>query len=327
MSSSFQSQPQQSRFRLQHPPFPVYALYPVSPSHPPYYVMATLPRTNRKPKGPGRPPNAWILYRKYKINHLPPVPPGAPRRAQAEVSKMISNQWKHECYEVKADFERQAEAAKLEHALKYPGYKFAPESKAEKAKRKKEEAAQRELRRAHSKRSRTRQSPHARQAAVAPSPSPSTSYPYDPAAVYGDAGPSPHLSAASSPVSGKSTSLPPLPPLDGRSQFYHSSSPSTPSSDSYQDSLHSGPRSSMTPEVYTGTMPPAITPNRPHPDMIRQHLPHPRQYQPPSQPQQLQMGFVGELTPWMHHSSQDSPINMGPEVGILYIYHHRWCSF
>src|SRR3954452_3795475 len=40
---------------------------------------------------PPRPPNAWILYRSDKLRQLPPTEPGNPRRAQAEVSKMISS--------------------------------------------------------------------------------------------------------------------------------------------------------------------------------------------------------------------------------------------
>ena len=79
---------------------------------------------------------------------MPPVAPGQPRRAQAEVSKIISDMWRQEPDHVKAKYERMAEQAKAEHRMMYPNYKFSPESKQEKEMRKAAKAAEKELKRA-----------------------------------------------------------------------------------------------------------------------------------------------------------------------------------
>ncbi|EPQ57488.1 high mobility group box, partial [Gloeophyllum trabeum ATCC 11539] len=75
---------------------------------------------------PPRPPNAWILYRSDKLKTLPPVPPGMPRRAQADVSREISLMWKNEREEVRAQYERLAEVRKAQHQNAYPGYRYHP---------------------------------------------------------------------------------------------------------------------------------------------------------------------------------------------------------
>lgn len=75
-----------------------------------------------KNKRPPRPPNAWILYRSDCIQkHRENRPPGAPKPTQAELSKLFGEQWRNEPDEVKGGYERLAEAARDEHAQKYPG--------------------------------------------------------------------------------------------------------------------------------------------------------------------------------------------------------------
>lgn len=203
----------------------------------------------------------------------------------------------------------------------YPGYKFNPESKADKQKRRAAKAAQKELQRANSKRGRARAAPYVVPVVATPPSGHPIGYPYDPAALYGDAGPSPHLSAASSPTSSKSASLP-LPPVDERPQLYpaHSSIRSSPGSDAHLNSPSYEVLSPMTPDMFTAPMPPA---QAPHPDLIRQR-PTPGQYQAPSQQQQQQpqqqMPFAGELMPWMHNPANHGqvPVNgIVPEVGVL----------
>ena len=81
---------------------------------------------------PPRPPNAWILYRSDKLQKLPPPPLGHPKPTQAEVSKIISAQWRNEIEGVRALYEQRAEMAKAEHARLYPNYRFAPMKKADK---------------------------------------------------------------------------------------------------------------------------------------------------------------------------------------------------
>ncbi|KAK9895860.1 hypothetical protein P389DRAFT_71007 [Cystobasidium minutum MCA 4210] len=77
-------------------------------------------------KKPPRPPNAWILYRsdcirKQRENRSP----DAPKPTQAELSKLFGEQWRNESEDVKAEYERQAEAARDEHSAKYPDWRFS----------------------------------------------------------------------------------------------------------------------------------------------------------------------------------------------------------
>ncbi|KAF7968047.1 hypothetical protein HWV62_32112 [Athelia sp. TMB] len=189
-----------------------------------------------KEKGPARPPNAWIIYRKTKFRTLPPLQPGEPRRAQADVSKLISKMWREEPDAVKAEYERLAEAEKAAHQRMFPGYKFAPESKAEKEKKKKARQAQKEWERANARRSRGRAAPVVPPAVPLPAGLPPAAY-YDPASLYGPAGPSPHTSGAGSPTSSKSGSLP-LPPDPARSTSTRSSARSSPAVDAYHYPQH-----------------------------------------------------------------------------------------
>lgn len=98
-------------------------------------------RTTPEGFQPPRPPNSWIIYRSYKIKSLPAVAPGAPRRSQGEVSRMISLMWRKETEAVKADFERRADLRKAEHQARYPGYRFKPVPKAKKVNKPKESKA------------------------------------------------------------------------------------------------------------------------------------------------------------------------------------------
>lgn len=113
---------------------------------------------------PPRPPNAWILYRSDKLQELPPPPLGHPKPTQAEVSKIISAQWRAEAEEVRALYEQRAEMAKAEHARLYPNYRFAPMKRADKDRIREEKRQVREQERA-GRRVRGR---------VAPYPPPST---------------------------------------------------------------------------------------------------------------------------------------------------------
>lgn len=69
-----------------------------------------------------RPPNAWILYRSDCIQKLRAnTVEGAPRPTQADLSKQFGEKWRNEDPEVKARYERLAEIARDDHAIKYPG--------------------------------------------------------------------------------------------------------------------------------------------------------------------------------------------------------------
>jgi hypothetical protein len=170
----------------------LYSLYTFS-HHSPQEMGAD--RSTRQVQPP-RPPNAWILYRSDKIKQLPPVEPGAPRRAQSDVSKMISRMWREESESVKAEYEKRADVKKAEHQAKYPNYRFQPMKKSEKEKLR-EQSKEKDP----PKRSR-RAAPYP---TSAPTPAPSQySYSYPELNA-----PSPPLSAASSTPSSPN----PLPPL------------------------------------------------------------------------------------------------------------------
>jgi hypothetical protein len=120
--------------------------------------------------------------------------------AQGEVSKLISNMWKNESEIVRAEYERRAECKKQEHQAMYPGYRFQPMKKEEKERLKEEKRLEKERDRAQSsRRGRTRPAPYT-VGMVAPQMPQTMSY-YHPEVHYGPAGPSPPLSAASSPNS------------------------------------------------------------------------------------------------------------------------------
>ncbi|KAI6129432.1 hypothetical protein EDD16DRAFT_1701428 [Pisolithus croceorrhizus] len=174
---------------------------------------------------PPRPPNAWILYRSDKLRQLPP----AKGRAQADVSKTISEMWKNETDTVRLFYERMADARKAEHQRMYPEYRFQPVKKEDKAKMREQQRIARERARAEKKSKRGATSTQSVQSAPQPPPPPPTSAPVPtPPVVYatpygmppgyammqmsyymtpfisnearfGPAGPSPPLSAAPSP--------------------------------------------------------------------------------------------------------------------------------
>jgi len=193
---------------------------------------ATTVKARAKDIQPPRPPNAWILYRSDKLKSLPPEQPGEQRRAQADVSKLISEMWRNESEAVKLEYERLADAKKAEHQRLYPSYRFQPMKKEEKERLREEKRQEKERVRAQ-KKSRGRTN-----AAAGPSngssPMPPMGYPapyfhpgaipmhmphpqymvYNPEVQFGPAGPSPPLSAASSPNDTTSASESPPGPDD-----------------------------------------------------------------------------------------------------------------
>ncbi|CAG8776089.1 9812_t:CDS:2 [Gigaspora margarita] len=85
-----------------------------------------------KPKKPPRPPNAFILYRRSKQQAIVAANEGI---SNNEVSKQVGEMWHKEPLEEKMKFQRQADAAKLEHMRKYPEYKYRPRRPHEKRRR------------------------------------------------------------------------------------------------------------------------------------------------------------------------------------------------
>ncbi|TFK75332.1 hypothetical protein BDN72DRAFT_787252 [Pluteus cervinus] len=169
------------------------------------------PERTLKDKGsapqPPRPPNAWILYRSDKLRELPPSTPNQ-RMVQADVSRLISTMWKSEAEDVRAEYERRADQKKAEHALRYPNYRYQPQTKEQKQ----QSRIQKKLQKEEEKKQIANTPANTRATtSTAPPPQPQPQYLpcptlpfpiaayYQPDVRYGPAGPSPPLSAAPSP--------------------------------------------------------------------------------------------------------------------------------
>lgn len=167
-----------------------------------------------------RPPNAWILYRSDRLKELPPLAQGE-RRAQADVSRMISRMWKGETDETRQHYERLADEKKAEHSIKYPGYRFQPMKKEERValREQKKMVKDAERKSRQQQRGRASQQPPTLPPTSHSTPEPQTLhvpplsiqhahlYPpipsgsiYYPIELFGPAGPSPPVSLASSPA-------------------------------------------------------------------------------------------------------------------------------
>ncbi|KAJ3888556.1 hypothetical protein GG344DRAFT_79659 [Lentinula edodes] len=150
----------------------------------------TSPPLSTEEKQPKRPPNAWILFRSdmnraLKLKY--------PKATQSVLSKQISDLWASAIPEVRAEYERRAEAAKVAHHLKYPNYKFNPRKKEEIAREKQAKLQAKEER---AKRNSAR---NAQRAPVDHSQLPPIPSLYPTLADFGPNGPSPPVSAAGSP--------------------------------------------------------------------------------------------------------------------------------
>ncbi|EED79195.1 predicted protein [Postia placenta Mad-698-R] len=163
------------------------------------------------PMNPPRPPNAWILYRSDKLKQMmqSQLQHGHPKKPQSSVSKEVAAMWKAEDPGVRGEYERLADVKKAEHAEQYPGYKFQPMKKEEKARRREEKRLEKERAREEAKRAKAQMS------AYAPQYVPMVHMPY-----YHDPElpgfPSPPMSAASTPCSTPGSSLSELAPEHAR---------------------------------------------------------------------------------------------------------------
>ena len=80
----------------------------------------------------GRPPNAFILYRKH---HHPLIVQSQPDLPNCEISKVLGKQWHSEPADVHAEWTALADKIKKQHALENPGYQYAPRKSSEKKRR------------------------------------------------------------------------------------------------------------------------------------------------------------------------------------------------
>ena len=97
-----------------------------------------------------RAPNAWILYRKDRVNDFRKENPGK-TPTQKDLSKWIGAKWQSEVDSVRDYYNGLAERAAQEHARRYPGYKYKPEKKADKVIRMASEKEQKQIAKAKAK--------------------------------------------------------------------------------------------------------------------------------------------------------------------------------
>jgi HMG (high mobility group) box len=159
------------------------------------------PMPSENTKAP-RPPNSWILYRAHALKNMPPVQPGEPRRHQGDVSQLVARMWREAPDTVRAEFERLAEEAKALHKIQFPNYRYQPRKKEDKERVKEMAKQQKESQRQAKRTRRVGQTP-----GLSPPPvsRPGAPY-YVPNMRYGPGGPTPPLSAASSPAGDDVTS-------------------------------------------------------------------------------------------------------------------------
>ena len=141
------------------PPNPSSFLFPLNAVRQNIVMSGAVRNKGAGAQQPPRPPNAWILYRSDKLQQLPPPALGQPKPTQAEVSKIISAQWKTESDEVRAMYDERAQFAKLEHARLYPNYRFTPMKRVDKDRIREEKRQAKEQERA-GRRTRGRASPY-----------------------------------------------------------------------------------------------------------------------------------------------------------------------
>ncbi|KAG0365449.1 Casanova, partial [Mortierella sp. AD032] len=85
----------------------------------PKAITSRTARTASKPFKVPRPANSFMLYRAENGKKYPGL-------VATELSAKLGEAWRKEPKDVRDRYEELAEQAKREHALKYPGYKFAP---------------------------------------------------------------------------------------------------------------------------------------------------------------------------------------------------------
>ncbi|KAI0633670.1 hypothetical protein C8Q77DRAFT_1157845 [Trametes polyzona] len=93
------------------------------------------PTRSRKRKdrdGPPRPSNAWIIYRTEMLARMKEEA-GDKKIKQSSASTLVAEMWKNESAEVRQIYEKEADIRKAKHAEMYPGYKYRPKSRAQKA--------------------------------------------------------------------------------------------------------------------------------------------------------------------------------------------------
>ena len=325
------------------------AFYTASPPWPPLYPMTGPIRSKGERVQPPRPPNAWILYRSHKLRELPPVQ----GRAQAVVSKLVSDMWKNESESVRLEYERMADQRKAEHQQMYPDYRFQPLKKGEKLKQREKLKQEKQQARSEKKTRRGATSTASTSTTSAPPPPPSTE-PVMPPVVYatpygmppgytmmqmpyymsytnsearfGPAGPSPPLSAAPSP-----------------SETVNSPSPLSKSAELPQPSTSNSVRTSPIPEsqvssasqplpanmlcvpqsLLPGTQIPPPNPEITHlfPDMQPQAIEQIRWPQLPHQQQQSELASSDGMLPqfpqdWNHTTSAQLPLVEAPNPEV-----------
>ncbi|KAI8621913.1 high mobility group box domain-containing protein, partial [Chytriomyces sp. MP71] len=73
-----------------------------------------------------RPSNSFMIYRREKQAEILAQYRGQKALHNNAISKVVADMWREESPEVRAEYAAKAEAEKLQHMIKYPGYKYTP---------------------------------------------------------------------------------------------------------------------------------------------------------------------------------------------------------
>ncbi|CAG8670990.1 34064_t:CDS:1 [Gigaspora margarita] len=83
-------------------------------------------KQRRKENKALRPPNSFILYRKYQQSE---IKKRYKNLTNANISKVVSKMWQNESEKVKFQFEKLADQMKVEHQKNYPDYEYRAKKK------------------------------------------------------------------------------------------------------------------------------------------------------------------------------------------------------
>ncbi|KAJ3408232.1 hypothetical protein CcCBS67573_g03677 [Chytriomyces confervae] len=73
-----------------------------------------------------RPSNSFMIYRREKQAEILAQYRGQKALHNNAISKVVADMWREESPDVRAEYAAKAETEKLQHMLKYPGYKYTP---------------------------------------------------------------------------------------------------------------------------------------------------------------------------------------------------------
>ncbi|KAI9330175.1 high mobility group box domain-containing protein, partial [Obelidium mucronatum] len=70
--------------------------------------------------------NSFMIYRREKQAEILAQYKGQKALHNNAISKVVADMWREETPEVRAEYAAKAEHEKIQHMIKYPGYKYTP---------------------------------------------------------------------------------------------------------------------------------------------------------------------------------------------------------